>query len=58
MVFIARLSRLPRPIVERLGGDFFRQLPEQPGVYLMRDARVALIDVVLECRPTLRPLRG
>jgi predicted GIY-YIG superfamily endonuclease len=28
----------PRPLVERLGLDFFRRLPEQPGVYLMRDA--------------------
>lgn len=28
----------PRPLVERLGRDFFRQLPETAGVYLMRDA--------------------
>lgn len=28
----------PRPLVERLGTDFFRRLPERPGVYLMRDA--------------------
>jgi excinuclease UvrABC nuclease subunit len=28
----------PRPLVERLGPDFFRQAPECPGVYLMRDA--------------------
>ncbi len=28
----------PRPLVERLGQDFFRQAPERPGVYLMRDA--------------------
>lgn len=28
----------PQPLVERLGRDFFRQLPECPGVYLMRDA--------------------
>jgi predicted GIY-YIG superfamily endonuclease len=27
----------PRPLVERLGRDFFRQVPERPGVYLMRD---------------------
>ena len=33
----------PRPLVERLGPDFFRQAPERPGVYLMRDAA----DVVL-----------
>jgi predicted GIY-YIG superfamily endonuclease len=25
----------PKPLVERLGADFFRQLPESPGVYLM-----------------------
>jgi hypothetical protein len=28
----------PRPLVERLGEEFFRQLPARPGVYLMRDA--------------------
>jgi hypothetical protein len=28
----------PRPLVERLGQDFFRQLTERPGVYLMEDA--------------------
>ena len=28
----------PHPLVERLGLEFFRQLPERPGVYLMRDA--------------------
>ena len=33
----------PRPLVERLGQNFFRQLPERPGVYLMRDA----VEVVL-----------
>lgn len=33
----------PQPLVERLGANFFRQLPERPGVYLMRDA----VDVVL-----------
>jgi predicted GIY-YIG superfamily endonuclease len=27
----------PRPLVERLGREFFRQAPEGPGVYLMRD---------------------
>jgi predicted GIY-YIG superfamily endonuclease len=27
----------PRPLVERLGREFFRQTPECPGVYLMRD---------------------
>src|SRR3989442_15291991 len=33
----------PQPLVERLGRDFFRQLPECPGVYLIRDA----CDVIL-----------
>jgi hypothetical protein len=33
----------PRPLVERLGKDFFQQLPASPGVYLMRDAS----DIVL-----------
>src|SRR5215467_12387040 len=28
----------PRPLVERLGPEFFRQAPDCPGVYLMRDA--------------------
>jgi predicted GIY-YIG superfamily endonuclease len=27
----------PRPLVERLGGDFFRQIPTTPGVYFMHD---------------------
>ena len=35
----------PQPLVERLGGDFFRQLPEQPGVYLMRDANDTILYV-------------
>ena len=33
-----RLFPDPQPLVERLGRDFFRQLPESPGVYLMHDA--------------------
>jgi len=28
----------PRPLVERLGHDFFRRLTDRPGVYLMHDA--------------------
>jgi predicted GIY-YIG superfamily endonuclease len=32
----------PRPLVERLGRDFFRQLPERPGVYLMHGAETVL----------------
>jgi predicted GIY-YIG superfamily endonuclease len=35
----------PRPLVERLGREFFRQLPERPGVYLMRDARDTVLYV-------------
>jgi excinuclease ABC subunit C len=27
----------PRPLVERLGREFFQRLPQSPGVYLMRD---------------------
>lgn len=35
----------PRPLVERLGQEFFRQAPEGPGVYLMRDAANAVLYV-------------
>src|SRR5437016_8126986 len=35
----------PSPLVERFGSDFFRQAPEAPGVYLMRDAADAVLYV-------------
>jgi len=35
----------PRPLVDRLGADFFRQAPECPGVYLMRDAADTVLYV-------------
>jgi predicted GIY-YIG superfamily endonuclease len=35
----------PRPLVERLGPDFFRRLPETPGVYLMRDGTETVLYV-------------
>src|SRR5262245_43836461 len=35
----------PKPLVERFGAGFFRQLPECPGVYLMRDAKETALYV-------------
>src|SRR5580693_2336743 len=35
----------PRPLVERMGQDFFRQLTERPGVYLMQDAAGVVLYV-------------
>lgn len=35
----------PRPLVERLGAEFFRQAPEGPGVYVMRDEAGAALYV-------------
>jgi predicted GIY-YIG superfamily endonuclease len=35
----------PRPLVERLGAEFFRQAPQSPGVYLMRDEADAVLYV-------------
>src|SRR5579862_5303284 len=34
-----------QPLVERLGRDFFRQLPERAGVYQMRDAKETVLYV-------------
>jgi hypothetical protein len=35
----------PRPLVERLGREFFRQAPQGPGVYLMRGATEEVLYV-------------
>jgi excinuclease UvrABC nuclease subunit len=35
----------PRPLVERLGEEFFRQLPPRPGVYLMCAADAGVLYV-------------
>src|SRR5258708_1066552 len=35
----------PRPLVERLGQEFFQQAPQRPGVYMMRDAADAVLYV-------------
>jgi predicted GIY-YIG superfamily endonuclease len=35
----------PRPLVEQLGAGFFREAPDTPGVYLMRDAADSVVYV-------------
>ena len=35
----------PKPLVERLGKDFFQKLPPQPGVYLMCGEREGVLYV-------------
>jgi predicted GIY-YIG superfamily endonuclease len=35
----------PRPLVERLGPEFFQSAPQEPGVYLMRDHADAVLYV-------------
>lgn len=49
----------PRPLVERLGAEFFRNLPRSPGVYLMRDAegRVLYVGKAKNLRNRLRSYR-
>jgi len=49
----------PRPLVERLGHDFFRQLTERPGVYLMQDAagRVLYVGKAKNLRKRLSSYR-
>ena len=34
-----------QPLVERLGGQFFRTIPAQPGVYIMRNGAGAVVYV-------------
>ena len=33
----------PRPLVEQFGGDFFRQIPAAPGVYLLCGAEAGVL---------------
>jgi excinuclease ABC subunit C len=40
-----RLLPASQPLVARFGAGFFRRLPRQPGVYLMRDESDRLIYV-------------
>lgn len=40
-----RLFPAPKPLVERLGVDFFRRVPDAPGVYLMADGFERLLYV-------------
>lgn len=35
----------PRPLVERLGREFFRTLPEKPGVYFLAGEQSGVLDV-------------
>ena len=35
----------PRPLVDRLGAEFFRQLPDRPGVYLLCGSQEGVLYV-------------
>jgi hypothetical protein len=49
----------PKPLVQRLGKRFFRKVPAQPGVYLMRDAtgEVVYVGKAKNLRQRLRSYR-
>jgi excinuclease UvrABC nuclease subunit len=40
-----RLFPAPKPLVERLGSDFFKRVPRQPGVYLMSGEQQRLLYI-------------
>ena len=40
-----RLFPAPKPLVERLGHDFFKRVPRQPGVYLMSGEQQRLLYI-------------
>lgn len=40
-----RLFPAPKPLVERLGPDFFQRVPRQPGVYLMSGEHTRLLYI-------------
>ena len=40
-----RLFAPPQPLVEHLGADFFRRLPQVPGVYVMSDERQRVLYI-------------
>jgi excinuclease UvrABC nuclease subunit len=40
-----RLFPLPRPLVERLGQEFFKSAPREPGVYIMRGAQERILYI-------------
>lgn len=53
------LFRPAKPLVERLGREFFRKAPAQPGVYLMHDAtgQVVYVGKAKNLRQRLRSYR-